>query len=179
MFFLKHGTKIFLPTWPGLSCLERPSLTKIIPSGTMFMNPSSILNAWRSLQRLNVDIAARKTDFKVKCFSETLEIGSKSLLVKKTRIFPKSHSGTNLFSGGLVLKIPFKRRIMSGCWPIAIPSTGGRIADNMDLYPAIVLYFRPDWNKDERKSAHWAIEAECGLISLSLHQLLNLRNFAE
>ena len=121
----------------------------------------------------------KKTDFKVKCFSETLEIGSKSLLVKKTRKFPKSHSGTNLFSGGLVLKTPFKRRIMSGCWPTAIPSTGGRIADNMDLYPEIVLYFRPDWNKDERKSAHWAIEAECGLISLTLHQLLNLRNFAE
>ena len=85
----------------------------MIPSGKIFMNPLSILNAWRSPQRLNVDIAARKTDFKVKYFSEILEIGSNTGLASKSRTFPKSHSGINRFCGGLVLKTPFNKRMMS------------------------------------------------------------------
>ena len=44
----------------------------------------------------------------------------------------------------LVLKTPFNRRVMSGCCPTGIPTAGGKIADNIDLYPAMVLYFRPD-----------------------------------
>ena len=55
----------------------------------MFMNPSSILNAWRSLQRQNVDIATRNTDFRVKCFIESLDVGSKSLYW-----LPKLHKKT-------------------------------------------------------------------------------------
>ena len=79
------------------------------------MNPSSVLNAWMSLQRLNMEIAVRKTDFQVIYFKEAFNIGSKGASHSESKTCFKSHSGTSLISGGLVLKTPFKSLIISGC----------------------------------------------------------------
>ena len=79
----------------------------------------------------------------VTCFKEAFFKGSK---VEHCSIFKTSvrlHSGTNLTFGGLELNTTFNSLIRYGCCPMGILSMGETTADNMDLYPAIVLYCNP------------------------------------
>ena len=66
----------------------------------------------------------------VRCFRDAFFIGSNEKLCNICRTLCNSHYGTNLTL-----------------------STGGRTDDNIDQYPAMVLYWRPLAYKSDKKIA--------------------------
>ena len=90
----------------------------------------------------------------VRCFRHAFCIGSNEKLCNICRTLCKFHySGTNLTKGDIELNTPFKSLIMYGCWPTDTLSTGGSTDDNIDLFSAMVLYWRPLAYKSEKNLA--------------------------
>lgn len=145
----RWGTKIVLPWWLGLSCLDNPVRTKVNPLFLTFTDPSPSCRCCKSLYLLNVVIAMRKQVFQVTNFKGASYYGSKGAFWRQPKTRRRFYSGRSFLKGGRSLKTPLskRKRIMKGWRPIGIVSTGAITDDNMDLYPFIVLYLRPFSNK--------------------------------